>query len=697
MAATEILVRIVSVVVLEDKSGGEWSFETTVLRTPSGKTETFGDPGKKFESSLGKIITLDLWSIGVKLDPADEKIEITMSGKDSAGLFPRDIGKVSVILNTPILHGYDLSLRSSKGLYQAKVNVKIHKDAVKNPGEITTITSHQRGTQYNTINDGMQSRLVHICPVIPVPWATGIPPVPVGVQHLDASDPADPEIAEIKAGEKTLNKLVNPALVPILQTSNPEFGKLCARIRITQYRPRNLDLKKLIWKAATDNILLFDGGGGKSVVKGLDKPEIKAYGVAKSKAGTEGRIEVRWDEEGEPLLAVYRVIVGWPRYLYYRANIIKCKNADGVNIVDPSVTPAQVQEQLDFNSVLLWQSGIRLLPDPDETPNQGAKKKGKAIFEITLEENQTFNMDPDAADADYYATILNHRPGVLNLCYIHSHVGGYSGLARDRMKSPAAKTETLPGSPSTSWVFPTGVYPDADGKDVKMNTMGPSAARPKEQKDLAGDGTFDNIHGLAVADWAAIVAWRNTVAHESGHVLGLHHRGSGGYATGAAMGPSYDKVNHMAGPNAGKGHPWDENIMSYSGYTGRAVDFDLIQTIVMRRHPLLKNVRMDKIPPVPPVIPPAPPPGKKPVPAAWLPTMADKTMLQEYLKGKRPGLKHSGYNIGTSGPAGDGVDGKIGPKTSAAIRSFQRDHGGLKADGIYGPKTAAAFDKEING
>jgi hypothetical protein len=262
------------------------------------------------------------------------------------------------------------------------------------------------------------------------------------------------------------------------------------------------------------------------------------------------------------------------------------------------------------------------------------------------------------------------------------------------MKSPAAKTETLPGSPSTSWVFPTGVYPDADGKDVKMDTMGPSTARPKEQKDLAGDGTFDNVHGLAVADWAAIVAWRNTVAHEAGHVLGLHHRGSGGYATGAAMGPSYDKVNHMAGPDAGKGHPWDENIMSYSGYTGRAVDFDLIQTIVMRRHPLLKLFRIDKTPVVPPAVPP---PGKKPVPAAWLPTKADKTMLQEYLKGKRPGLKHCGYNIGTSGPAGDGVDGSLGPKTSAAIKSFQRDHGGLKTDGIYGPKTAAAFDKEING
>ncbi len=71
-------------------------------------------------------------------------------------------------------------------------------------------------------------------------------------------------------------------------------------------------------------------------------------------------------------------------------------------------------------------------------------------------------------------------------------------------------------------------------------------------------------------------------------------------------------------------------------------------------------------------------------------------MLQEYLIGKRAGLKHYGYDIGNSGPAGDGVDGVIGPKTKAGIRGFQGDHGGLAIDGIYGPKTEAAFDEELN-
>jgi peptidoglycan hydrolase-like protein with peptidoglycan-binding domain len=86
------------------------------------------------------------------------------------------------------------------------------------------------------------------------------------------------------------------------------------------------------------------------------------------------------------------------------------------------------------------------------------------------------------------------------------------------------------------------------------------------------------------------------------------------------------------------------------------------------------------------------------VPAANLPTDDDKKLCQSYLCGTMKGLKNGPYDIGTTGPDGDGVDGIIGPKTKAAIKQFQTDHGeGLVVDGIYGPKTRAAFDKELNG
>ncbi len=88
---------------------------------------------------------------------------------------------------------------------------------------------------------------------------------------------------------------------------------------------------------------------------------------------------------------------------------------------------------------------------------------------------------------------------------------------------------------------------------------------------------------------------------------------------------------------------------------------------------------------------------KKPVPEAFLPSTEDVVLLQEYLVGKRTGLLHCGYDLGSSGPDGDGVDGACGAKTTAAIRQFQIACGGLKDDGIYGSKTRAALDKELNG
>jgi hypothetical protein len=594
MAATVIMIRLKSVVVLDRRSHGEWSFEVSAKHLPSNRNESPRNAsGGPFEAITRRTIDLgDACAFGVTIAPDDTRIEITVAGYNSGGGGGTgDLGKVLVTLNIPIMHNYDISLRSSAGLFTARVLVSVTRDPEREAGEITTILTAPGGGNYNTIHDGMQSRVVHICPVIPVPWATGIPAVPRSLASLSASDP---EALHIGAETGRLNALVNPAVIPVLDPSQTWFDSRVARIRITQFRPRNLDLRKLVWKAATDNIRFFDGGAGKTEVKGVDSREVKAYGVPRGNNDAMGTIEVRWDEPGQPLLAVYRAWVGRARYLHYRANIIKCgsRAIGGVPVQNPTVTVAKVRNRLAFNAILLWQVGIRLVPDPDETCYNGAASKGNGIFEVSLRANQTFNMNPDASDANYYPTILNQREGIINICYIHSHSGGNpSGLARDRMRSPASTTETQGGSPSTSWVFPTGVYPDGGGRTVRMMTMGPSTRRPDTQQSLAGDGDLAHVCGLTIADWAANIADANTEAHEIGHVLGLHHRGSGGYEDTTVMGESVDKVNHLAGPYSGKGHPWDENIMSYSSYD-RAQDFDLIQAKVVRKHPLLRRGRL---------------------------------------------------------------------------------------------------------
>ena len=59
-------------------------------------------------------------------------------------------------------------------------------------------------------------------------------------------------------------------------------------------------------------------------------------------------------------------------------------------------------------------------------------------------------------------------------------------------------------------------------------------------------------------------------------------------------------------------------------------------------------------------------------------------------------LKDKGYGslLGTTGKNADGVDGRLGPKTVAAIKKFQTDNG-LTPDGIVGPQTAPKLGIQV--
>ena len=686
MAATAILVQVVTVDVLDEANFSEWSFKANVRRLPSGTTKAFGKPGDVWEANQGDTLDLSGWDAAVVIQPSDRKVEVNLKGSEKKGLFGKDLGSVKVTLNTPIYHGYDLTLVSSKKLFAARIKVSITaEDTATLPGSISTVTSAPGSSSYSTIHDGvLEKKMVHICPVIPVPWTTGIPPIAKGVETLPATDQQNLAVA---AGPPKLNALVNPSLIPAIDPGDPEFDNLCARIYITQYRPKTLDLNKLVWVAKTDNIRFFDGGRNKKEVHG--GREVKAYGILKGNADEEGVIEVRWDGEGRPLLAAYRAWVGRPKYVWMRANIVKCSVSPvgGVAITNPTTTAPQIKAQIDYNNVMFWQAGLKMVPDPDATTYNGAVPKGDGIFAVTAAQNYTFNVT-DAPDI--VAPLLNQRGGVFNVAYIHTVAGApnLNGMATDRRLSAAEGTEILGGTPSTSWVQPTGVYPDADGVDITMKTMGPSDARDAAQKDLAGDKQIDKICGCIMTQQGATLPGSITLVHELGHVLCLHHRGNGG----KEVQHSYDGVDHLAGPWKGTGHPWVQNVMTYGPNTSRQ-DFDLVQTRVMRRHALVRESATG--PPGPtPIVPPK---VKQPVPAAWLPTKADRILVQEYLTWKKKGLKCGPYNLGDYGPDGDGVDGIVGPVTRGAIKEFQRDHGGLKTDGSYGPKTAEAFDQEING
>ncbi len=65
-------------------------------------------------------------------------------------------------------------------------------------------------------------------------------------------------------------------------------------------------------------------------------------------------------------------------------------------------------------------------------------------------------------------------------------------------------------------------------------------------------------------------------------------------------------------------------------------------------------------------------------------------------------LKELKYDIGTFGPDGDGVDGKLQDVTEKAVKKFQEEHKNwdgnpLKVDGLVGPETSDALNRMMVG
>lgn len=694
MAATKIKVTFKSVYVRDDEDWfgpGEWFFDATVRCEPSGKTFTVGDT-TRHEVNDGDTLTLD-WSQEVDIDPADEKIVIRLQGTDEDSLFDDDLGWIRLTLLTPIVNDYEMTLTSSKACFDGLLEVDILERTKDATGTITTIRETMDSSTFSTLHVGMLSKLVHINPVVPVPWSEGIPKKHKGVLSLSSWKARNTKLSASTSDYPKLNKLVNPAVIPVLDPAHADFANRCARIMITEHRPDNLQTK-IIWKAVTDNVKLWDGST-KTEIKG--GREVMAYGVLSGDSDQKCTIEVCSEDEGQPLLATYCAWVGKPKYVWCRANIIKCSRAStpANPIVNPTITEAQIKQHINFANIVLWQAAITLVMDTEATTAADTVESTteEGIFTVTKSTNYTYKAE--RGSDKLIAPLLNAREGVFNMAYIHSVKGssGLLGSASDRRMSEASDgTETLATSPSNSWVRPTGVWPDSPACTVTMKTMGKSDARKDEFKTHTADGKIDKICACIMTDNVQLRVARGniTLPHELGHVLGLHHRGNGGNEDFG----SYDGVNHQSAPFKGKGHPFKENMMCY-GNDARRQDIDMVQANVLRGHPLVKDTAPTK--PAPPPPPPPKKKEKKKVPPAWTPTKADVILMQEYLTGKRPGLKHTGYHLGSYGPDGDGVDGIYGDLTTKAVRSFQKDHGGIGIDGKYGPETEGAFDEELNG
>jgi hypothetical protein len=458
------------------------------------------------------------------------------------------------------------------------------------------------GTEtFTTISGVSISPRVEIHPVVPHPYFQ--PPIRQDLTsfgftpgiYLPCANP-DPLTWTVNT---PLNTMVNPSFIPVLSQDDPEFSSKVARIAVTYMNPGDIDTSYFTWVIKSGPIAFVGNTQGQT--------EVQVYGTSASTEDTWGEIELHWDGANGPLLCPYRAYVGMPKYVSFRANIIS-GTGHPPTAVDPLSRPDDVAAHIYLANLFLWQAGIHLYPDSDTQAWDHAILSPKAgIYWIKLPEKYnswTIGVDPNAKGG-VAATPLNFRPGVVNIVYIKSAVAmDDHGDATDRPNLPQEPTASLGDSPSSSWHIPSGIPPDAAAGTVIMNRM-QASKRGTSPEDVAyahsrgvpARELFSQLHAFLVMDHSSPAPtdqtsgyphWGLTVAHELCHVLGLMHRGNGGWAGPGSFGESADGVNDPHNI----GFPWFENVMGYPPpgvITFQNLDLDLIQTMVIRQHPLLHD------------------------------------------------------------------------------------------------------------
>ncbi len=642
MAVTKIKVRLVSVDVLDDSDwiwgAGEWHLHASIDGT------AVGDSNREFSVHTGDSITLREadWSRVVDVSghgPGDSvEVRLRIIEKDLFG--DDNLGQVRATLRypyrQPLRDIYLLSPWLDGGwffddyrCFRLHVRVTIEEEMVSTNLAGPTAVPVRRNaagdvTRFSTVKGTAFTPRVEICPVIPIPAAPAhMPPRPAMPAGLAAGTiPAAAQVTAAPAAP-ALNALPNPSVIPILAAGDPNLATRAARLTLTYYEPSNLDTSKFHWRVVSGPAVIVGSASGTSI-------RVRGTGNA---ADTMATIQVHWESNSGPVLATYRAWVGKLGTLPYRVTFL---NGTGGNWQTTAIMPsAQANSIMQVVRAIVYQAGVLMVPDPNVTGFDGATLfpagNTNGIFQTTVTSNRhTRNVNHNVVSR---ATRYNFRPGAINFSFCHStSQGNAAAVDRNGIAGIAVKTKwaggklwyqgggtgitkKLGGSPSASWIKPSGVPKDAAGVVKSMQTINPTKrttqAKNYDKGYVSARNTAANpftaammgqlyachcpvvwsrgtLAGAPPAWTAAQYVWNCGInlAHELGHILGLAHRGSGWSPNPPLSGDGMDCKNQKG---VVKGHPWSENFMTY-GYgttTPLAHDLDLIQATVVRTHPAI--------------------------------------------------------------------------------------------------------------
>ena len=604
---------------------GRGSFQARVI-TGAGTTN-LGNSAQVFNYRTTPSIQLN-WSADINVRNQDH-VTFTLSASDDAATA---LGSFRYRLNRPYRE-FEHEILSTDNLHVVwSVEQRVRRGARRWGPWIFTAREHSGSVRYTSLYGRREFRL-EVCPVRPVPDDTRLPRRPWSIQIDQLLGPGRPVrngSAKLVGAGDPMNVIPNPPIIPRLgpppaeaPATPPTNAQLdvattanernCARIEFTYYFPNTERFTdndtRLEWRktGGTGNVAFLRAAGAprNSENKGL---KVLVYGTA------DGEVELGVYFRSA-LVAKYRAIVAQVKHIPCRFNILNGPPGPPPDRFrsTPISTPAHVVAHREIANRFLCQMGLILVPDTDR---RVLHTSGRAIsrvddhpgvFRVRANDGDTRGV----SDARCERSIaLNYRRGALNFAYIHTHFDALNvaGAAIYWPESKlgnraAAGAQGDTASPSSSWILPSGVSPDAAAGTVNMQIID-GWAPPNTRRGLWGM-VITNAAG-ADPGGADAMAYGCAVAHEVGHMLNLGHRveeitnaglrarWNAGTLNPAAGGGIATLVQGSGNLGANDGlwcdelwHPRHQSVMNWAGSSFFAQDFDRLQARVVAQSPIL--------------------------------------------------------------------------------------------------------------